>query len=82
MLPENGDEDKDRGYEDDCEGDLGNWAGRERLHFTLAAVAVFFFVPAGEGCEEKETDECEDNRYDAVFELVLYTLTYDIRDLH
>jgi hypothetical protein len=64
MLPEDGDKDKNGSDEDDGEGDLRDGSRWEGLHFSFATGGVVFFVPAGESCEEQETDErkhyCDD----------------------
>ena len=67
MLPQHGDEHEDGRDEDDGEGDLRDGARGEGLDFTVAAVVVSFFVPAGEGGEEEEADEGEDDGDDAVY---------------
>ena len=61
MLPQDGNEYKDRGDEDERKGDLGNWARREWFHFSVGAVVVVLFVPTRKRSEEEEADECKNN---------------------
>jgi hypothetical protein len=66
VLPEDGNEDENRRHEDDGQGDLRNGSRWKGLHFSFAAGGVVLFVPAGESCEEQETDERKNYGDDAV----------------
>lgn len=65
MLPEDGDENEDRSDKDNCEGDLGDGAGWERLDVALGTFGVLLFVPAWESGEKDETYKGEDDGNDA-----------------
>lgn len=66
MLPQDGDQDKDGGDENDGQGNLGDGSAGEGLDLALGALTVFFLVPAGEGGKEEEADEGENDGDDAV----------------
>lgn len=58
MLPQDRDEREDGGDEDEGQRDLGDGARGEGLDFAVGAGFVDFFVPAREGGEEQEAEEC------------------------
>lgn len=61
MLPQDGNEYKDRGDEDERQGDLGDWARGKWFHFPVGAVIVVLFVPTRKSSKEEEADESKDN---------------------
>ena len=65
MLPQDGNEYKDRGDEDEREGDLGDWARGKWLNFSVGAVVVMLFVPTRKRSEEEEADERKNNGNDS-----------------
>ena len=44
---------------------MRDWARREWFDFTVGAVVIVLFVPAGECCEEEEADERKNNGDDS-----------------
>lgn len=65
MLPQDGNEYKDRGDENESEGDLGDWARGKWLNFSVGAVVVVLFVPTRKRSEEEEADKCKNNGNDS-----------------
>ena len=65
MLPQDGNEYKNRGDEDEREGDLGDWARGKWLDFSVGAVIVVLFVPTRKCSEEEEADKCKNNGNDS-----------------
>ena len=75
VLPQHADEHEDGGDEDVRQGDLGDGSAGEGLDVDVGAGAgVVFFVPAGEGGEEEESDEGEDDGDDAAEKSVSKTV--------
>lgn len=75
MLPQDTDQDEDTRDEDDGKGNLAHGPRGERLDLTLRSLAVGVLMPAGEGGEEKETDEGKNDCDDAGFDLVSLMLS-------
>ena len=65
MLPQDGNEDKDGGNEDEGESDLRHWARGKWFDFSVGAVIIVLFVPAGKRSEKEEADERKDNGDDS-----------------
>ena len=66
MLPEDRDENEDRGDENDGERNLRYGSRGERFDFSLASSrCIFFFVPAWECSEQEEADKRKNDSDDA-----------------